>query len=204
MITPTFRPPSTTRTTSTDDGSLTSTWFTTKPFTTTTTRMPVYPLPPVIGKPDGCYDDGPTCQVGSSYVVEFVNIILLSIEYAAESYLSVGEYPSKRNYRVVLERLRAWYKGEGKLPWAYESCSCRCSAAPWRSRCLVRAPRQLLPPSPSRDDARMVSFGWKKYIYAFYYRTIYSSRNWQLKDYQFSKLIHIFRKNIIYFLLRIF
>lgn len=63
MITPTFRPPSTTRTTSTDDGSLTSTWFTTKPFTTTTTRMPVYPLPPVIGKPDGCYDDGPTCQV---------------------------------------------------------------------------------------------------------------------------------------------
>lgn len=107
MITPTFRPPSTTRTTSTDDGSLTSTWFTTKPFTTTTTRMPVYPLPPVIGKPDGCYDDGPTCQVGSSYVVEFVNIIFLSVEYAAESYLSVGEYPSKRNYRVVLERLRA-------------------------------------------------------------------------------------------------
>ncbi|XP_042864541.1 myelin regulatory factor-like protein isoform X2 [Penaeus japonicus] len=63
MITPTFRPPSTTRTTSTDDGSLTSTWFTTKPFTTTTTRMPEYPLPPVIGKPDGCYNDGPTCQV---------------------------------------------------------------------------------------------------------------------------------------------
>ncbi|XP_045602006.1 myelin regulatory factor-like protein isoform X5 [Procambarus clarkii] len=68
MVTPTLRPASTERTSlSSDDGTLTSVVFTTKPTFGSTTQSPSIPKPPVIGKPEDCQEtvpnEDPVCQV---------------------------------------------------------------------------------------------------------------------------------------------
>ncbi|KAK8743801.1 hypothetical protein OTU49_001273 [Cherax quadricarinatus] len=68
MVTPTLRSATTDRTSlSSDDGSLTSVVFTTKPTFGSTTHTPSIPKPPVIGKPADCHENNsnedPVCPV---------------------------------------------------------------------------------------------------------------------------------------------